>query len=148
VLPEVERASSKKRGVLSIRVDGAPLPAELEYFLGSSHSLDASAGPVERVFPALVTAVRGQLGTAPIAEAHPEGVPDPGAFGAAPSATAPPTPARAGGRKTAPLAAAALISLAFAGLIVGRAWLHGTAQPTGSAPSAAAALLRNMNLPV
>jgi len=58
VLREVERASSKKRPVLSIRLDATPLPPDLEYFLSANHWLDASGGPVEQILPALVESVR------------------------------------------------------------------------------------------
>jgi hypothetical protein len=47
VLREVERASSKKRPVLSIRMDATELPLDLEYFLSANHWLDASGGPFE-----------------------------------------------------------------------------------------------------
>src|ERR1700689_1537713 len=53
VLREVERASSKKRSILSIRLDGAELPPELEYFLSANHWLDAASGNIESVLPAL-----------------------------------------------------------------------------------------------
>jgi TolB-like protein/Tfp pilus assembly protein PilF len=58
VLREVERASSKKRPVLSIRMDTTPLPPDLEYFLSANQWLDASGGPVEQILPALVESVR------------------------------------------------------------------------------------------
>lgn len=58
VLREVERASSKKRPVLSIRMDTTPLPPDLEYFLSANQWLDASGGPVERILRALVESVR------------------------------------------------------------------------------------------
>jgi TolB-like protein len=60
VLREVERASSKKRSVLSIRLDAANLPPELEYFLSANHWLEASSGTIESVFPALIESVRGR----------------------------------------------------------------------------------------
>jgi TIR domain len=41
VLREVERASSKNRSVLSIRLDATPLPPELEYFLSANQWLEA-----------------------------------------------------------------------------------------------------------
>lgn len=59
VLREVERASSKKRRVLSVRMDAAELPPELEYFVSANHWLDASGGPIERIFPVLIESVRG-----------------------------------------------------------------------------------------
>jgi hypothetical protein len=72
VLREVERASSKKRPLLSIRLDNTSLPTELEYFLSSHQWLDASGGPVERVHPSLIAAVRGRLGSPRPVEAHPQ----------------------------------------------------------------------------
>src|SRR5450432_1494331 len=59
VLREVERASSKKRPVLSVRMDATELPAELEYFVSANHWLDATVGPIEQILPALVEAIRG-----------------------------------------------------------------------------------------
>lgn len=60
VLREVERASSKRRPVLSVRMDATELPPELEYFVSANHWLDASGGPIERIFPALIESVRGR----------------------------------------------------------------------------------------
>ena len=57
VLREVERASSKRHPVIACRIDLAPLPADLEYFLNTSHWLDASDVGVERALPKLVDAV-------------------------------------------------------------------------------------------
>jgi len=58
VLREVERASSKRHPVISLRMDLTPLPAALEYFLNSSHWLDASASGIERALPKLADAVQ------------------------------------------------------------------------------------------
>src|SRR6266404_4341630 len=60
VLREVERASSKNRPVLSVRMDAAELPPDLEYFLSANHWLDASRCPVDQILPALVESVRGR----------------------------------------------------------------------------------------
>jgi TolB-like protein/Tfp pilus assembly protein PilF len=57
VLREVERATSKRHPVVSYRIDLAPLPAGLEYFLNTSQWLDASATGVDRALPRLVNAV-------------------------------------------------------------------------------------------
>jgi len=65
VLREVERASSKRHPVVSLRTDLAPLPAALEYFLNTSHWLDASATGLESAMPKLVEAVR-HLVAAPV----------------------------------------------------------------------------------
>jgi TolB-like protein/Tfp pilus assembly protein PilF len=58
VLREVERASSKRHPVVAFRTDLAPMPAELEYFLNTSHWLDASAVGVEHALPKLLDAVQ------------------------------------------------------------------------------------------
>jgi hypothetical protein len=72
VLREVERASSKRRPVLSIRLDASVLPPELEYFLSANQWLDASGGPVENIVPALLAAVR-----APECDPSARAAPDP-----------------------------------------------------------------------
>jgi adenylate cyclase len=79
VYREIERASSKDHQVLSIRMDATELPPELEYFLSADQWLDASGGPVERIFPALIEAVRGRFAGK---HSHSEG-PPPGTPGAA-----------------------------------------------------------------
>lgn len=68
VLREVERASAKRRPVIAFRIDAAPLPAALEYFLSASQWIDASAASPERGFPKLAEALRGRISTAPKAE--------------------------------------------------------------------------------
>jgi TIR domain len=57
VLREVERAASKRHAVVSLRIDQAPLPAGLEYFLNTSQWLEASGGDATRMMPKLVAAV-------------------------------------------------------------------------------------------
>jgi len=58
VLREIERASSKRRPVLSVRLDASKLPPELEYFLSANQWLDASGRPIEQIVPALIESVR------------------------------------------------------------------------------------------
>jgi TolB-like protein len=58
VLREVERAASKHHPVVSLRIDEAPLPAALQYFLNTSQWLDALGGDTARALPKLVAAVR------------------------------------------------------------------------------------------
>jgi adenylate cyclase len=62
VLREVERASSKRRPVLSVRMDGTKLPPDLEYFLSANQWLDASGRPIEQILPAVVGSVRDHDG--------------------------------------------------------------------------------------
>ena len=61
-LREVERAVSKRRPLISLRIDLAPLPAALEYFLNTSQWLDASNGGIECSLPRLTDAVRRTSG--------------------------------------------------------------------------------------
>jgi TolB-like protein/tetratricopeptide (TPR) repeat protein len=69
VLREVERASSKRRPVVSVRIDIAPLPSALEYFLNSSHWLDASVSGIEGALPKVLAAVRHLVAPAAISDA-------------------------------------------------------------------------------
>jgi TolB-like protein len=71
VLREVERASAKRRPLVAFRLDTAPLPTGLEYFLSASHWLDASGGTIERALPGLLDAVHRLLGPSdkPMADA-------------------------------------------------------------------------------
>jgi TolB-like protein/tetratricopeptide (TPR) repeat protein len=61
VFREVERAGSKNRPIISLRVELVPLPPALEYFLSASHWLDADGVKVDRALPQLVEALRGQF---------------------------------------------------------------------------------------
>jgi TolB-like protein/regulator of sirC expression with transglutaminase-like and TPR domain len=67
VLSEVERARSRRHPVVSFRIDTAPLPAALEYFLNSSQWLDASGMGATRALPRLVDAVKIALAQSPAA---------------------------------------------------------------------------------
>src|SRR3984957_5694817 len=69
VLREVERGSSKRHPLVSLPIHLAPLPSALEYFLNTSHWLDASATGVENALPKAVAAVRHLVGAAAIAGA-------------------------------------------------------------------------------
>ena len=70
VLREVERASSKRRPVLPVRLDDTALPPELEYFLSVNHWLDAPSGNIDRVLPAIISAIRRDPGVAAPAPAE------------------------------------------------------------------------------
>jgi TolB-like protein len=79
VLREVERASSKNRPILPVRIDAAPLPPDLEYFLSANQWLDASGGPIERILPALIESARGHDAASapgPLAPSAPKRSPD------------------------------------------------------------------------
>jgi TolB-like protein/Tfp pilus assembly protein PilF len=62
---EVERASSKRRPIITLRTDGAPLTSALEYFLSESQWIDLAADGTDAAFAKLLTAVRRQAGAAP-----------------------------------------------------------------------------------
>jgi hypothetical protein len=52
VLREIERATSKRHPVVTLRLDQAPLPAEFEYFLNTSQWLDATGSNDTRLIVA------------------------------------------------------------------------------------------------
>ncbi len=103
VLREVERAASKRHPVVSLRIDQAPMPAGLEYFLNTSQWLDASVGDIARSMPKLIAAVRVAI-QAPLPRAA-----TPRAPGRSPSARPP--------KRTA-IIVASLLGLMIAGLAI------------------------------
>ena len=58
VLREVERASSRRHPVIPFRIDLAPMPADLEYFLNTAQWLDASTAGIKHALPRLVASVK------------------------------------------------------------------------------------------
>lgn len=124
VLREVERASSKKRRVLSVRMDAAELTPELEYFVSANHWLDASGGPIERIFPVLIESARcsyaGETGReAPgagtsIAAARPLADPVPSPASSTPSSR---------WRKPALVGALAVLAVGMMYVLADRFWL-------------------------
>src|SRR5271165_317755 len=77
VLREVNVAVDSRKPVIPVRID-ATLPQNgMQFYLGSTHWLDASAGPLAEQLPRIVAAVADQLGAD-----RPQ--PGPGAIGAAP----------------------------------------------------------------
>jgi hypothetical protein len=114
VLREVERASSKKRPVLSIRMDATPLAPELEYFLSADQWLDASGRPFEQILPALIEAVQGRLA---VSRAW-----TPGSSSG---------PSRAGPNRTL-IALTAVIGLALVFFVAERFWLRKPAGQVGN----------------
>jgi TolB-like protein/cytochrome c-type biogenesis protein CcmH/NrfG len=65
VSKEVERASSKRRPVIALRIDDAPLSPALEYFLSESHWVDARAGGLDSALAKLIAAIRDPEPPAP-----------------------------------------------------------------------------------
>jgi TolB-like protein len=137
VLREVERASSKKRPVLAVRLDTSELPPELEYFLSANQWLDASQGALDQVIPALIESVRGQGRVASAAGAAANAKPARGE-----KATAAAGRSRSGlGARAMPIALS-LVVLVLAYLLIDKFWLSrraSTAAPV-TAPLVAATL--------
>ncbi len=126
VLREVERAASKRHPVVSLRIDRAPLPAGLEYFLNTSQWLDASGSDPVRAMPKLVAAMRVAIGA-------PEAMPT------APVSAHAPVPAAARSPSPSTIVVVALIALAIAGLAVQRIWVSGRKPLASVAPAVPAA---------
>ena len=62
---EVERASSKRRAVIAVRIDDATLSPALEYFLGESQWIDARASGMDAALAKLIAAIREPERTVP-----------------------------------------------------------------------------------
>jgi TolB-like protein/cytochrome c-type biogenesis protein CcmH/NrfG len=111
VLREVERAASKRHPVVSLRIDQAPLPAGLEYFLNTSQWLDASGGDIARSMPKLIAAVRVAVKAHVVTAVAP-----PAPRSSAPSASA------VSAKRTA-IVVASLIALVMVGFAADRLWV-------------------------
>jgi adenylate cyclase len=126
VLREVEHAASKRHPVVSLKLDHAPLPAGLGYFLNTSQWLDASGGEIARSIPKLIAAVRVAIHAA---------VATPGV---APTPSAPTPPSSAWSSKHTAIMVASLVGLAVTGLAVDHFWLSNRGAASTPAPTAAA----------
>jgi TolB-like protein/Flp pilus assembly protein TadD len=62
---EIERASSKKRPIIALRIDAAPLTPALEYFLSESQWVEAQTGSMEAAYAKLIAAIRDPARAAP-----------------------------------------------------------------------------------
>jgi TolB-like protein/Flp pilus assembly protein TadD len=65
VSKEIERASSKRRPIISLRIDVAPLTPALEYFLSESQWIEAQAGNMDAAYVKLIEAIRESACAAP-----------------------------------------------------------------------------------
>ena len=65
VSKEIERASSKKRPIIALRIDAAPLSPALEYFLSESQWIEAQTGKVDAAYVKLIDAIRDLAPDAP-----------------------------------------------------------------------------------
>ena len=62
---EIERAASKKRPIIVLRIDAAPLTPAFEYFLSESQWIEAQSGTNEAAHAKLIDAIREPDRTAP-----------------------------------------------------------------------------------
>jgi TolB-like protein/tetratricopeptide (TPR) repeat protein len=65
---EIERASSKRRKIIALRIDDAPLSATLEYFLSESQWLDARKNGLDATLAKVIAAIP-EYGATPASEA-------------------------------------------------------------------------------
>ena len=61
VIREVERAVSKKIKIIPVRIDNSDLSSDMEYFISSSHWLDATTPPIEKHIDKIEDSVKGIL---------------------------------------------------------------------------------------
>jgi serine/threonine-protein kinase len=117
---EIERASSKRRPIIALRIDAAPLTPAFEYFLSESQWIEAPGKDVEGALPRLSAAVRRLMDSG----ARPGGSGDSG-----PQAFEPRVPAgghesagrrEGAGARRVPYAWA--FALAVAGLLIAAGW--------------------------
>jgi TolB-like protein len=126
VLREVERAASKRHPVVSLRIDQAPLPAGLEYFLNTSQWLDASGVDIARSMPKLIAAVRIAM-KAPVVTQAPS----------TPQIAVTPSPS-SGSQKRRAIVVASLIGLVIIGFAGNRMWVWSRRVEPAQVPTVAA----------
>jgi adenylate cyclase len=123
---EIERASSKRKRVVAVRLDATELTPSLEYFLSESQWIDARAG-LEPALPKLTQGIRR-----PDADTAVSVSPRPAT--AAQPQQSPVEPVRTGMR-AAVIAAAVVAALLAGWFIAAKAgWPHRTAAPLAAAP--------------
>lgn len=110
---EAERAASKGKRMVPLRIENIAPSKAIQYFIGSSHWLDAISPPYEPKFQVAAQAILRHLGTRLPAPGGPPLQP------AAPAAAAPARPT--GGRGGMVLAAAIILGAALAGVLKIRA---------------------------
>ncbi len=114
---EIERASSKRRPILAVRLDDVALTPALEYFLSESQWIDARSG-LPTALPKLTDGIRRIT----------SGAPPPPPIPRAPAAAAPAVPVAAapGGNSRIPLFAIAAATIVVLGSLY--AWRGGVLQ--------------------
>jgi adenylate cyclase len=131
---EVERASSKRRPIITLKTDTAPLTTALEYFLSESQWVDIGVDGTEAAFAKLISAVRRQSMAAPTGKpGQPGGTAQP----ASEPLRRPPASLRLTRRLSRPLVATfAVIAVIGVYLVVDKLWLSkhaGQGKPAATA---------------
>jgi TolB-like protein len=134
---ELERASSKGRRIIALRMDGAALPPAFEYFLSESQWIEMGAGGLDPAAAKLTDAVQRHLGSATARTSAGRPMPAPSL------AAQPEAPAGRKGLKAVAVAAVAVL-LAAAGLYWG--FNRQAATPAPSAAGASLAVLPFVDL--
>jgi TolB-like protein/thioredoxin-like negative regulator of GroEL len=144
---EIERGSSKRRPILALRVDAAPLTPALEYFLSESQWIDARSGDLDALLPRLKEAVR-HLVASPVAVPPPSGEKNTDRWALPQTQPVPPVQAGALRPVLAPaalhtnrifIAAMAIFGIGLAYVLIDKFWLsrHASREvPTTQAASA------------
>jgi TolB-like protein len=138
VSKEVERASSKRRPVIALRIDDAPLSPALEYFLGESHWIDTRAAGMDAALTKLIAAIREPERTAAAI------IPAVTAGTSAGTATAPPPKSRR--IRILHPAGITIVAVALVALLAS-VWLskHAKNEPAASMASGATAVTNVIN---
>jgi len=110
---EVERASSKKRPIIALRIDNAPLTPALEYFLSESQWIEAQSENRDSAYARLVDAIQEPERAAP--RINPAVTP--------PVGTAPAVYSRGLSKRILIAAVLTVVGLAVAALLAGKFWL-------------------------
>jgi TolB-like protein/Flp pilus assembly protein TadD len=139
VLREIERASSKRHAIVTVRIGSVGLPPAFEYFLSASHWLDASASDINGALPKLVEAVRRLL-----APKHAE----PGRIETETNPSAGSLGTRARRRLIRPAVAATAVVAVIAASVGGYKWWQSEHVGAERAPSAAASSAAPVVTPV
>jgi len=114
VSKEIERASSKKRPIIALRIDAAPLTPALEYFLSESQWVEAQAGDIDAAHVKLIDAIHDLAPDAPT-------INPPAISGMSAAKVSAPGPAL--WRKRLVLTAVFAALVAMAGLLADRLWI-------------------------
>jgi TolB-like protein/thioredoxin-like negative regulator of GroEL len=134
VSKEIERASSKRRPIIALRIDAAPLTPALEYFLSESQWVEAQAGNIDAAVGKLVDAIGEPAATAP------------GSIVAATrrvsAGSASATHLHSRRNRFLLAAGLAVVTVALAALLANRFWLakHAASEPPLAAATLAAAI--------